>query len=59
MASKDTKLKFPLWQFLNQPVLSTKTKLILNPRLFAYLYRVKLLERCWTKACDSKGRHRN
>ena len=59
MASKDIKLKFPVWQFLNQPVFSSKTKLILDPRLFAYLYRVKLLERCWTKVCDSQGRQCN
>jgi hypothetical protein len=59
MASKDINLKFPLWQFLNQPVFSCKTKLILNPRLFAYLYRVKLLERCWSRECDSKDRHCN
>jgi hypothetical protein len=48
-----------MWQFLNQPVFSSKTKLILDPRLFAYLYRVKLLERCWTKVCDSQGRQCN
>ncbi|GAB4179263.1 MAG: hypothetical protein Fur006_12420 [Coleofasciculaceae cyanobacterium] len=59
MASKDIKIKFPVWQYLNQPVFSSKTKLILDPRLFAYLYRVKLLERCWYKHCDSPGRHCN
>ncbi len=59
MASKDIKLKFPLWHYINQPVFSPKTKLILNPRLFAYLYRVKLLERCLVKKCDSKGHYRN
>jgi hypothetical protein len=56
MAPKDIQLKFPLWQYLNQPVFSSKTKLVLHPRLFAYLYRVKLLERCWAKECDSKER---
>ncbi|AFZ20218.1 hypothetical protein Mic7113_4533 [Allocoleopsis franciscana PCC 7113] len=56
MAEKDIKIKFPLWSFLNQPVFSSKTKLILNPREFAYLYRVQLLEACWAKECNSKGR---
>ena len=59
MDSKNIKLKFPLWQYLNQPILSAKTKLVLDPRLFAHLYRDKLLERCWTKACDSKDRRCN
>jgi hypothetical protein len=56
MAEKDIQIKFPLWPFLNQPVFSGKTKLILNPRYFAYLYRVQLLEVCWDKECNSKGR---
>ncbi len=59
MAQKDIKVRFPLWQFLNQPIFSSTTKLVLNPSLFAYLYRIKLLERCWVKECNSKGRHCN
>lgn len=54
MASEDIQLKFPLWQFLNQPIFSSKTKLILNPSRFAYCYRIQLLERCLTKQCDSR-----
>ena len=59
MAEKDIEIKFPLWQFLNQPVFSSKTQLILNPRRFAYLYRVQLLEVCWAKEYNPKGRHCN
>ncbi|MDP8963421.1 MAG: hypothetical protein M3O33_05425 [Cyanobacteriota bacterium] len=59
MASKHIKIKFPLWQFLNQPLFSRSTKLVLNPTLFATLYRIQLLERCLTKECDSQGRHCN
>ena len=59
MAPKDPKIKFPLWHFLNQPLFSPTTKLVLNPTLFAYLYRVRLLERCWAQKCDSKGPRRN
>ena len=47
------KLKFPFWQYLNQPLFCEK--LILNPHTFAYVYRIELLERCWGKECDAKG----
>lgn len=59
MNSEDTKLSFPLWQFLKQPVFSSTTKLILNPSRFEYTYRVELLERCFTKEYDSQSRHCN
>lgn len=59
MDSKDIKIRFPLWQFLNQPLFSSTTKLVLNPSLFAYLYRIQLLERCWAKNYDSQGRYSN
>ncbi|PSB35496.1 hypothetical protein C7B70_01270 [Chlorogloea sp. CCALA 695] len=45
---------FPLWQFLNQPVFNSQTKLILNPRQFEHLYKIDLLERCLTQECSSK-----
>ena len=47
-------LKFPLWQYLTQPVFSADTKLILNPQQFEVQHRVQLLERCWYKEYDSK-----
>ncbi len=59
MNLQDSKIKFPLWQYLNQPVFSSATKLVLNPRDFGYIYRVQILERCWDKEYDSQGRHCN
>jgi hypothetical protein len=55
MAPKHTKIQFPLWHYLNQPLFSRDTKLILNPRQFAVLWRIQLLERCWAKHSDAKG----
>ncbi|CAA9299328.1 hypothetical protein AVDCRST_MAG92-4968 [uncultured Coleofasciculus sp.] len=59
MAQKHIKIKFPLWQFLNQPLFSPTTRLVLNPNLFATLYRIQLLERCLAKEYNSKGRRCN
>jgi hypothetical protein len=50
-----TKIKFPYWQYLNQPLFGRETRLILNPRRFAYMYRIGLLERCLTRQYDAKG----
>jgi len=50
-------IKFPLWQFLQQPVFSSETKLILNPRHFGYLYRIELLERCLAQKADLINRN--
>ncbi|WP_442947877.1 hypothetical protein [Nostoc sp.] len=55
MTAKHTKIKFPLWQYLNQPLFSRDTKLVLNPKRFVLIWRLQLLERCWTKECDAKG----
>nr|WP_017317240.1 hypothetical protein [Mastigocladopsis repens] len=59
MTQENSKIKFPFWQYLNQPVFGHNTKLILSPRRFALLHRVKLLERCWAKECDAKGPQQN
>jgi hypothetical protein len=59
MTPENSKIKFPLWHYLNQPVLSRTHKLVLNPRRFALFYRVDLLERCWTKECDAAGPQQN
>ncbi len=45
---------FPLWQFLNQPVFSSQTKLILSPRQFGHLYKIDLLERCLAQECTAE-----
>ncbi|MBD2139021.1 hypothetical protein H6F32_15905 [Anabaena sp. FACHB-1237] len=55
MTSKHIKIKFPLWQYLNQPLFSNDTKIIWNPQRFAIIWRIQLLERCWNKECDAKG----
>jgi hypothetical protein len=55
MAAKHTKLKFPLWQYLNQPLFSRDYQLELHPGRFAYSWRIGLLKRCWYKECDAKG----
>jgi hypothetical protein len=56
MTPEQTNLKFPIWQYLNQPLLGEKPA-ILNPKRFAYVYRVELLQRCWEKHCDAKGQY--
>jgi hypothetical protein len=50
---------FPLWQFLQQPVFSSKTRLILNPRQFEVAYKIELLERCWDIEYDSSDSYFN
>lgn len=59
MNLQDSIIKFPLWQYLNQPIFSATTKLVLSPRHFGHLYRVQSLERCWDRDYDSQGRYRN
>ncbi|WP_413172366.1 hypothetical protein [Anabaena azotica] len=59
MASQNTKIKFPLWHYLNQPLFNANTKLIWNPQRFALLWRIQLLERCLVKHCDAKGHHQS
>lgn len=56
MSEKHIEIRFPLWAFLNQPIFSSETELVLNPKRFAYLHRVKYLESCWTQNYNSKGR---
>jgi hypothetical protein len=53
MANKHHKIKFPLWQYLNQPLFSRDLEL--SPQRFAYNWRIGLLKRCWHKECDAKG----
>jgi hypothetical protein len=57
MLLEDNKIKFPLWQYLNQPLFSRHTKFVLNPYRFANVWHIELLERCWVKECDAKGSH--
>ena len=54
MAPEIRNLRFPLWQFLNQPLFSTNKQLILNPRRFSYFYRLEHLERCLNREFSPK-----
>ncbi|KAM3092949.1 hypothetical protein ACKFKG_20520 [Phormidesmis sp. 146-35] len=47
-------LKFPLWQYLTQPVFQSAYPLVLDPRRFNHHYQVELLERCLAKSVESR-----
>jgi hypothetical protein len=53
MISNHTKIRFPLWKFLNQPVFNANFKTVLNPKQFWHSYKVELLERCLMMHCTS------
>jgi hypothetical protein len=50
-------LKFPLWQYLNQPLFSNEQPPQFNPRQFALIYRIELLKRCLEHECDAKRQY--
>ena len=39
----------PLWQYLNQPIFDSQS--VWDLKYFGYLYRIKLLRKCWEKEC--------
>jgi hypothetical protein len=43
------RLRFPLWQYLKQPLFSGQTVLMLNPFKFWQQYRLRQLEVCWSQ----------
>jgi hypothetical protein len=49
MAAENNNNRFPLWQYLNQPVFSSTYKIILNPNRFWRFHQIRHLERCWIK----------
>ncbi|WP_432808496.1 hypothetical protein [Pantanalinema sp. GBBB05] len=51
MFQKPYTLRFPVWQFLNQPLNSNLT---LNPRRYWNRYSIELLERCLSRDCASQ-----
>lgn len=53
--SQKSKIPFPLWEYLQQPVFSRKKQFIFNPQRFAFFYRIEFLNKCWAKECDAKG----
>ncbi|BAY59094.1 hypothetical protein NIES2135_59700 [Leptolyngbya boryana NIES-2135] len=50
------KPRFPVWQYLNQPLFHLAYPLILNPRRYWFHYRVELLERCFMQDLESQER---
>lgn len=42
----------PLWQYLNQPMFEHKS--VWDMKFFWYLYKVKLLRKCWEKEFSPK-----
>ncbi|MCS6812746.1 MAG: hypothetical protein NZ772_04130 [Cyanobacteria bacterium] len=54
-ASDTIRLKFPLWEFLNQPLFDPSQAFIWHPRKFWHYYNQQLLERCWYRTCQSEG----
>ncbi|NJR52585.1 MAG: hypothetical protein HC780_26460 [Leptolyngbyaceae cyanobacterium CSU_1_3] len=48
------KIKFPLWQYLTQPVFQAAYPLVLDPRRFLNHYQVELLERCLARSIESR-----
>jgi hypothetical protein len=45
------RLKFPLWQYLIQPVFHPSVSLHINPVTFWQQYRIEHLHRCWLRDC--------
>jgi hypothetical protein len=46
MLYESQNVRFPLWQFLNQPVFDPTYKTVFSPRKFIRVHTVELLERC-------------
>jgi hypothetical protein len=57
MNSEKNKIKFPLWQYLNQPLFNDEQPPQFNPRQFALIYRIELLKRCFERECDAKRQY--
>lgn len=38
-----------LWQYLNQPLFTPKSRVFLNPLKFYLPYQIRLLNSCWTR----------
>ncbi len=48
---------FPLWKYLSQPIFKADSPLILHPRQFWFVYRVKFLEVCLEQDASNKRLH--
>ena len=56
MLFKTRRQRFPMWQYLNQPLFHPEIKLILHPGRFWKEYRILHLTRCWDKQSEQKNR---
>jgi hypothetical protein len=54
-----SKIQFPIWQYLNQPLFEKSSRTVLNPRRFWYVYQIERLERCFAKGCASQDSNRD
>jgi hypothetical protein len=59
MSDPSFKLRFPFWQFLNQPLFDSRTPLVLNPTQFWQRYQINHLERCFGRAYRPEERFRS
>ena len=59
MNSKRNKVPFPFWEYLRQPIFSSKKQFIFSPQRFALLYRIEFLKKCWALEWDAKGPYQN
>ena len=48
--------RFPLWQYLTQPIGRYEQALVLNPRKFWHKKKVHHIERCWIMAYMPEGK---
>lgn len=53
------KCRFPLWKYLNQPILDPQTPLVLDPQQFWQRHQIEYLERCWIRAYLPEERFRS
>lgn len=56
MMSANPIAKFPVWQYLRQPIGERDRKLIVNPMKFWHLQKVHYIERCWVMSYSSEER---
>lgn len=57
MELKIRQICHPLWQYLTQPVFNAQTESVWNLHRFWYLYKIQLLQNCWSKECDTESKH--
>jgi hypothetical protein len=43
--------RFPVWQYLNQPLFDPEIEFKLSPSQFWRQYQIQFLDRCWHRVC--------